>query len=70
MAFLDKFLAPFQTLMKSTVESYVRLETADDEQTFAAKDGSLVTVLKVEGSRSRAAWYKRELFSYINRYRS
>tara|TARA_R110002124_G_scaffold287365_1_gene474292 strand:- start:226489 stop:229467 length:2979 start_codon:yes stop_codon:yes gene_type:complete len=51
MAFLDKFLAPFQTLMKSTVESYVRLETADDEQTFAAKDGSLVTVLKVEGSR-------------------
>ncbi|MEC9235806.1 MAG: type IV secretion protein IcmB, partial [Pseudomonadota bacterium] len=51
MGFFDKFLAPFQTLMKSTVESYIRLETADDERTFAAKDGSLVSVLRVDGSR-------------------
>ena len=51
MGILDKFLAPFQTLMKSTVESYIRLETADDETSFAAKDGSLVSVLSVEGSR-------------------
>jgi len=51
MGLLDKFLAPFQTLMKSTVESYIRLETADSKDTFAAKDGSLVSVLRVEGSR-------------------
>ena len=51
MGFLDKFLTPFQTLMKSTVESYIRLETADDEKTFAAKDGSLVSLLRVDGSR-------------------
>lgn len=51
MGLLEKFLAPFQILMKSTVESYVRLETADDENTFAARDGSLVSVLTVEGSR-------------------
>lgn len=51
MSFLPKFLFPFQTALKGTVESFVRLETTDDEYTFVAKDGSLVSVLKVEGSR-------------------
>ncbi|MFA5593045.1 MAG: type IV secretion protein IcmB [Micavibrio sp.] len=37
--------------MKYSLESYVRLETADDEVTLAAADGSLVTYVRVDGSR-------------------
>lgn len=44
-------MAPFQTAMKQTVDSFIRLETADDEHTLAAMDGSLVSILKVDGSR-------------------
>jgi intracellular multiplication protein IcmB len=51
MRFLDKLLAPFQIAMKQTVESFIRLETADDETTLVAKDGSLVSYMKVDGSR-------------------
>ena len=51
MRFIDKILAPFQTAMKHSLESFVRLETADDEVTLAAADGSLVTYVKVDGSR-------------------
>lgn len=48
---LNKFLAPFVTLAKQPVESFIRLETADDETTIVAEDGSLVSYLKVDGSR-------------------
>jgi intracellular multiplication protein IcmB len=51
MKFLDKILAPYQTAMKQTLESYIRLETADDEQTMVSSDGSLLTYVKIEGSR-------------------
>lgn len=51
MRLLDKILAPFQTASKYALENFVRLETADDEITLAAADGSLVTYIKVDGSR-------------------
>lgn len=51
MRFLDKLLAPFQVSMKQSLETFIRLETADDENTLVASDGSLITYVKVDGSR-------------------
>jgi intracellular multiplication protein IcmB len=51
MKFLNKLLAPLETTFKKNVESYIRLETADDEYTIVSTDGSLITYLKIEGSR-------------------
>ncbi len=51
MRFIDKLLAPFQISLKQSLEAFIRLETADDETTMVASDGSLVTYLKVDGSR-------------------
>lgn len=51
MRYLEKLLAPFQTAMKQSLESFIRLETADDEVTIASSDGSLVTYVKIDGSR-------------------
>lgn len=50
-SFLDKLISPFQAALKQSLESYIRLETLDDEYTIAAKDGSLVSYIKVDGSR-------------------
>jgi len=51
MRFINKLLAPFQTAMKQSLETFIRLETADDEVTLASSDGSLITYVKVDGSR-------------------
>ena len=51
MKLLNKLLAPFETNFKKNIESYIRLETADDETTIVSTDGSLLTYLKIEGSR-------------------
>lgn len=51
MRFIDKLLAPFQVAFKKSIESFIRLETADDETTLVARDGSLISYLKVDGSR-------------------
>jgi intracellular multiplication protein IcmB len=51
MRFWQKLIAPFEVAMKSTVESFIRLETSDDDHTLVSKDGSLLTVYKVDGSR-------------------
>lgn len=51
MRLLDKILAPFQVAFKQSMETFIRLETADDDITLAAMDGSLVTYVKVDGSR-------------------
>lgn len=37
--------------MKQSLENFIRLETADDETTLASSDGSLITYVKVDGSR-------------------
>lgn len=50
-SFLDRFFAPFSRLAKQSLESFIRLETADDDVTLVAEDGSLVTFLQVDGSR-------------------
>ncbi len=51
MRFLDKLLAPFQTALKQSLESFIRLETADDDVTLAAADGSLISYIRIDGSR-------------------
>lgn len=51
MSGLGKFFAPFVTLAKQPIESFIRLETADDETTIVSEDGSLITYIKVDGSR-------------------
>ncbi|PZQ49136.1 MAG: type IV secretion protein IcmB [Micavibrio aeruginosavorus] len=51
MRLVAKLLAPFQTAFKQSLETFIRLETADDEITLASSDGSLVTVVRVDGSR-------------------
>ena len=51
MSYFLKFMAPFQSAMRAAVESFIRLETADDETTIAASDGSLITYLRIDGSR-------------------
>ena len=44
-SFIDRLLAPFARLAKQPLESFIHLETADDEQTLVAEDGSLVRVI-------------------------
>ena len=51
MGFFNKFFAPFVTLARQPIESFIRLETADDAHTIVAEDGSLISYLKVDGSR-------------------
>lgn len=51
MSLLHKFLKPFQTSLKKTVESFIALETADNDHTMVAKDGSLLSYVKIDGSR-------------------
>ena len=50
-SYLQKLLMPFQVALRKSVESFIRLETADDEYTLVAEDGSLISVVKVDGSR-------------------
>ena len=54
MSFFEKLLAPFQSALRQSVESFIRLETMDDEFTLAAQDGSLISYLKIDGSYIRA----------------
>jgi intracellular multiplication protein IcmB len=56
MSFIDPFLdgidsvmAWFSTELKQTAESYCDLETADDKTTLVARDGSLISLIKVAG---------------------
>jgi len=46
---IDSILAWFSTELKQTVESYCDLETADNQNTLVARDGSLVSVVRVYG---------------------
>jgi intracellular multiplication protein IcmB len=51
MSYVLKLLMPFQVALRKSVESFIRLETADDERTLVAEDGSLLTFLRIDGSR-------------------
>lgn len=46
---IDAVLAWFSTELKQTVESYCDLETADSDYTLVARDGSLISVIRVFG---------------------
>ena len=46
---IDSIMAWFSTEMKQTVESYCDLETAEDTNTIVARDGSLVSVIRIYG---------------------
>jgi len=51
MNILERFIAPFQKGLRQSVSSFIRLETADSENTIVAADGSLVSYMKIEGSK-------------------
>jgi intracellular multiplication protein IcmB len=51
MNFIDKLFLPFQKAMRQSVSSFIRLETADNETTLVAADGSLISYVKIHGSR-------------------
>lgn len=59
--FLERALAPFARLIKQPLESFIRLETADDPVTLVAEDGSLVSMFQIDGARQiiGAAEYER-----------
>lgn len=46
---IDGLLAWFSTELKQTTESYCDLETADDRYTLVARDGSLISMVRVFG---------------------
>jgi intracellular multiplication protein IcmB len=46
---IDSILAWFSTELKQTTESYCDLETADDATTLVARDGSLISIIKIAG---------------------
>lgn len=46
---IDSILAWFSTELKQTIESYCDLETADDVHTLVARDGSLLSVIRIFG---------------------
>lgn len=46
---IDSILAWFSTELKQTVESYCDIETADDNNTLVARDGSLISLIRVYG---------------------
>lgn len=46
---IDSLMAWISSMLKQTTESYCEIETAEDEFTLVAHDGSLVSVIKIEG---------------------
>lgn len=51
---IDTFFAWLSTSLKQTTESYVDLETADSPTVLVNHDGSLLSVLKIEGIKALA----------------
>lgn len=48
---MDALLEWLSTALHQTATSYCELETADDEETLVARDGSLVSVLQLDGAK-------------------
>lgn len=51
MSYFGRYIAPFQKAFRQSVSSFIQLETSDNETTLVASDGSLVSYVKIEGSR-------------------
>ena len=50
MGLFDPITNVLLRTLRQPIESYIRLETADDETTFVSKDGSLVTLIALNGA--------------------
>ena len=48
---IDALLEWLSTSFRQTTGSYCHLETADDSYTLVARDGSLVSILRINGAR-------------------
>ncbi|MHA7840883.1 MAG: type IV secretion protein IcmB [Gammaproteobacteria bacterium] len=46
---IDTILSWISTLLKQTTETYCDLETAEDRYTLVARDGSLVSIIRIHG---------------------
>ncbi len=46
---IDSILAWFSTELGQTVESYCEIETAENRTTLVARDGSLVSLIRIHG---------------------
>jgi intracellular multiplication protein IcmB len=51
LGFLDELFAGLLLQLRQQVESFIRLETADDDTALVAGDGSLVSYLRIGGAR-------------------
>lgn len=51
MGIFETLFKPMVMALRQPVESFIRLETADSETVLVAEDGSLVSYLKIDGSR-------------------
>lgn len=49
--FLNDFFAGIFLALRQPLETFVRLETADDEVTLVADDGSMVSFVKIDGAK-------------------
>ena len=56
---VDALLAWFSTELGQTVESYCDLETAEDKSILVARDGSLVSIIRI---RTRHDNFNRSFF--------
>lgn len=51
MKMLEKFILPFQKGFKQSIASLINLETADNATTLVSIDGSLISYVKIQGSK-------------------
>lgn len=51
MSFLKKLALPFQKAFKQSIASLINLETADSANTLVSIDGSLISYVKIHGSK-------------------
>lgn len=49
---MDALLAWLSSSLKQTTESYCQLETADNDTVFVAHDGSLMSIIRIEGAKA------------------
>jgi intracellular multiplication protein IcmB len=49
---LDEIFGSVLFGLRQPIESFIRLETSDDERTIVAADGSLVSFIKIHGARA------------------
>lgn len=52
LGLLDEVFGSILFGLRQPIESFIRLETADDERTLVAADGSLVSFIRIHGARA------------------